>query len=87
VGTSRGYGATRASLSLYLAPVFAILAGAILLAEPIGLTTAVDLVFGANSQLRALAEVYASKDARERFVADFVAAWTKVMDLDRFDLA
>jgi catalase-peroxidase len=48
--------------------------------------TAVDLVFGANSQLRALAEVYASKDARERFVADFVAAWTKVMDLDRFDL-
>jgi len=48
--------------------------------------TAVDLVFGANSQLRALAEVYASKDASERFVADFVAAWTKVMDLDRFDL-
>ncbi len=49
--------------------------------------TAADLIFGSNSQLRALAEVYASDDARERFVADFVAAWTKVMDLDRFDLA
>ncbi|RSM91791.1 catalase/peroxidase HPI [Kibdelosporangium aridum] len=49
--------------------------------------TAVDLIFGSNSQLRALAEVYASHDARERFVADFVAAWTKVMELDRFDLA
>ncbi|MFD9959729.1 catalase/peroxidase HPI [Amycolatopsis sp. NPDC058986] len=49
--------------------------------------TAVDLVFGSNSQLRALAEVYASRDARERFVHDFVAAWTKVMELDRFDLA
>ena len=49
--------------------------------------TVVDLVFGSNSQLRALAEVYASDDARERFVRDFVAAWTKVMNLDRFDLA
>jgi catalase-peroxidase len=49
--------------------------------------TSVDLVFGSNSQLRALAEVYASDDARERFVADFVAAWTKVMELDRFDLS
>ncbi|HWJ67337.1 MAG TPA: peroxidase family protein, partial [Nocardioides sp.] len=49
--------------------------------------TAVDLIFGSNSQLRALAEVYASEDAREKFVTDFVAAWTKVMDLDRFDLA
>ncbi len=49
--------------------------------------TAVDLVFGSNSQLRALAEVYASEDAREKFVRDFVAAWTKVMELDRFDLA
>lgn len=49
--------------------------------------TAVDLVFGSNSQLRALAEVYASEDAREKFVADFVAAWTKVMELDRFDLS
>ncbi len=49
--------------------------------------TAVDLVFGANSQLRALAEIYASDDAADRFVADFVAAWVKVMELDRFDLA
>jgi catalase-peroxidase len=49
--------------------------------------TAVDLVFGSNSQLRALAEVYASNDAKKSFVHDFVAAWTKVMNLDRFDLA
>ena len=49
--------------------------------------TAVDLVFGSNSQLRALAEVYASADAEEKFVHDFVAAWDKVMNLDRFDLA
>ena len=48
--------------------------------------TAVDLVFGANSQLRALSEVYASDDAQEKFVRDFVSAWTKVMELDRFDL-
>ncbi|MDT4917100.1 MAG: catalase-peroxidase [Pseudonocardiales bacterium] len=48
--------------------------------------TAVDLVFGANSQLRAIAEVYAQDDAKERFVRDFVAAWDKVMNLDRFDL-
>jgi catalase-peroxidase len=48
--------------------------------------TAVDLVFGANSQLRALAEVYACDDAMEKFVRDFVAAWAKVMDNDRFDL-
>lgn len=48
--------------------------------------TRVDLVFGSNSQLRALAEVYASADAQERFVEEFVAAWTKVMELDRFDL-
>ncbi|VXB53840.1 catalase/peroxidase HPI [Chryseobacterium sp. 8AT] len=45
-----------------------------------------DLVFGSNSELRALAEVYASSDAQEKFVKDFVAAWTKVMNLDRFDL-
>jgi catalase-peroxidase len=45
-----------------------------------------DLVFGSNAQLRALAEVYASRDAQAKFVADFVAAWTKVMNLDRFDL-
>ena len=49
--------------------------------------TRIDLVFGSNSQLRALAEVYASDDAKEKFVLDFVAAWTKVMNLDRFDLA
>jgi catalase-peroxidase len=49
--------------------------------------TMVDLMFGSNSQLRALAEVYASADAQEKFVRDFVAAWTKVMQLDRFDLA
>jgi catalase-peroxidase len=47
----------------------------------------VDLVFGSNSELRALAEVYASDDAKQKFVNDFVAAWGKVMDLDRFDLA
>ncbi len=49
--------------------------------------TRADLVFGSNSQLRALAEVYGSADAQEKFVRDFVAAWTKVMNLDRFDLA
>ena len=49
--------------------------------------TRVDLVFGSNSQLRALAEVYGSADAEEKFVEDFVAAWAKVMNLDRFDLA
>ncbi len=48
--------------------------------------TRVDLVFGSNSQLRALAEVYAESDAGPKFVRDFVAAWTKVMDADRFDL-
>ena len=49
--------------------------------------TRADLVFGSNSQLRAIAEVYACSDSQERFVKDFVAAWTKVMELDRFDLA
>ena len=49
--------------------------------------TVVDLVFGSNAQLRALAEVYATSDAQPKFVSDFVAAWTKVMNLDRFDLA
>ncbi|RDK12020.1 catalase/peroxidase HPI [Cupriavidus lacunae] len=49
--------------------------------------TRVDLVFGANSQLRALCEVYASEDAQQKFVGDFVAAWVKVMNLDRFDVA
>ncbi|MEO6874661.1 MAG: catalase-peroxidase, partial [Opitutaceae bacterium] len=47
--------------------------------------TRVDLVFGSNAQLRALAEVYASSDAQAKFVQDFVAAWTKVMNADRFD--
>jgi catalase-peroxidase len=54
--------------------------------EPRWTATAVDLVFGSNSILRSLAEVYASADATEKFVDDFVSAWTKVMELDRFDL-
>jgi catalase-peroxidase len=49
--------------------------------------TRVDLVFGSNAQLRALAEVYASGDAGRKFVDDFVAAWSKVMNLDRFELS
>ena len=49
--------------------------------------TVVDLVFGSNSQLRALAEFHASADSEQAFVEDFVGAWTKVMNLDRFDLA
>ena len=49
--------------------------------------TRVDLIFGSNAQLRALAEVYGSADGQLKFVQDFVAAWTKVMNLDRFDLA
>ncbi len=48
--------------------------------------TRADLVFGSNSELRALAEVYASDDAKEKFAHDFVAAWNKVMNADRFDL-
>ena len=48
--------------------------------------TRTDLAFGSNSQLRALSEVYAADDAKDKFVADFVAAWTKVMNADRFDL-
>jgi len=48
--------------------------------------TRADLIFGSHSQLRALAEVYACTDAKEKFAKDFVAAWTKVMNLDRFDL-
>ena len=54
--------------------------------EPRWTGTAVDLVFGSNSQLRAIAEVYAAGDAKEKFVEDFAAAWDKVMNLDRFDL-
>jgi catalase-peroxidase len=49
--------------------------------------TRVDLIFGSNSQLRAIAEVYGSADSQEKFIHDFVAAWDKVMNLDRFDLA
>ena len=49
--------------------------------------TRVDLVFGSNSQLRAIAEVYGCNDSKETFVKDFVAAWKKVMNLDRYDLA
>jgi catalase-peroxidase len=48
--------------------------------------TRADLIFGSNSELRALAEVYASNDAKEKFAKDFIAAWVKVMNSDRFDL-
>ena len=48
--------------------------------------TRADLIFGSNSQLRALAEVYATEDSKAKFLGDFVSAWTKVMNLDRFDL-
>jgi len=48
--------------------------------------TRADLIFGSNSELRALAEVYASSDAKEKMVTDFVKAWSKVMNLDRFDV-
>jgi catalase-peroxidase len=48
--------------------------------------TSVDLIFGSHSELRAIAEVYAAKDGREKFVQDFIDAWTKVMTLDRFDM-
>ena len=54
--------------------------------EAIWTASRVDLIFGSNSELRALAEVYASDDAQEKFIEDFVAAWAKVMDLDRYDL-
>jgi len=55
--------------------------------EPRWTATRADLIFGSNSQLRALAEVYASSDAHKKFVRDFVAAWNKVMNLDRYDLS
>ena len=48
--------------------------------------TRVDLIFGSNSQLRALAEVYACEDSQDKFVKDFVSAWVKIMNADRFDL-
>jgi len=54
---------------------------------PKWIATRIDLIFGSNSQLRAIAEVYASADAEEKFIHDFVAAWSKVMNLDRFDIA
>jgi catalase-peroxidase len=54
--------------------------------QPKWTATSVDLIFGSNSELRAIAEVYASEDAKEKFVRDFIGAWTKVMNLDRFDL-
>jgi catalase-peroxidase len=55
--------------------------------EPKWTATRVDLLFGSHSQLRAIAEVYGQNDAEEKFVQDFVAAWNKVMNADRFDLA
>jgi catalase-peroxidase len=55
--------------------------------KPTWTATRADLVFGSNSELRAIAEVYGSTDASEKFVTDFVAAWAKVMNADRFDLA
>jgi catalase-peroxidase len=55
--------------------------------KPKWTATRVDLIFGSNSQLRALAEVYACKDSQEKFLRDFVSAWNKVMNLDRFDLS
>ena len=55
--------------------------------ESSGPRTRVDLIFGSHSQFRAFAEVYACADSKEKFVKDFVAAWTKVMNADRFDLA
>ena len=48
--------------------------------------TRADLIFGSNTELRAIAEVYAADDGKDKFVTDFVAAWTKVMNLDRFDV-
>ena len=55
--------------------------------DVVATATRVDLVFGSNSQLRALAEVYASDDNADKFRDDFIAAWTKVMNNDRFDIA
>ena len=55
--------------------------------EPKWTGSRVDLIFGSNSELRAVAEVYGCSDSQEKFVRDFVAAWTKVMNLGRFDLA
>ena len=54
--------------------------------KTVNTATRVDLIFGSNSQLRSIAEVYASDDAKEKFLKDFVSAWTKVMNMDRFDI-
>ena len=54
--------------------------------EPKWTATRVDLIFGSNAQLRAIAQVYASDDAKEKFIKNFMATWTKVINLDRFDL-
>ena len=54
--------------------------------EPKWTATRADLIFGSNSELRAVSEIYASSDSGSKFVKDFVAAWAKVMDLDRFDV-
>jgi catalase-peroxidase len=54
--------------------------------DPVRTATRVDLVFGSNSQLRALAEVYACDDSQDKFAKDFIDAWNKVMNLDRFDV-
>jgi catalase-peroxidase len=63
-----------------------VVSSSLTLATNRSITSRVDLVFGSNSVLRALAEVYGSSDAQEQFLHDFVAAWAKVMNLDRFDL-
>ena len=55
--------------------------------EKVRTASRVDLVFGSNSQLRAICEVYGSDDSKEKFEKDFIAAWTKVMNLDRFDIS
>ena len=54
--------------------------------EKVNTATRVDLAFGSNSQLRAISEVYACSDSHEKFISDFIAAWNKVMNMDRFDL-
>ena len=54
--------------------------------EKVNTATRVDLAFGSNSQLRAISEVYACSDSHEKFISDFIAAWNKVMNIDRFDL-
>ena len=54
--------------------------------EIVNTASRVDLAFGSNSQLRAISEVYACRDSHEKFISDFIAAWNKVMNMDRFDL-